>query len=457
MKKMTRRAMLMSSAAVAGSVKTLSAANAQPASLGPDALKSTLTPLGGIRAGNAEGTIPAWTGELIPFPADYQSGAPRPDPFADEKPILTITSANMAAYQDKLANGAIELLQRFPDYRIDVYPTHRTAIAPQYVYDNTYKNAANAQIAPDGNSISGAYGGIPFPIPTTGKQVMWNHLLAWKGTTIYNPISSYQVTSSGQKINRATGHLKQQYPYYFEGEEASFDGIYEQIQIVVAGPAYEEGSAQLILQQVNPIQNPTRAWAYLPGERRTRLAPELQYDTPIDVAGGVANFDEAHMFSGPLDEYDCKLLGKKEMYVPYNMNTAWATPVDQQFGAHFYNPDITRWELHRVWVVEMTLAAGKRNVDVKRLMYLDEDVWSALLCDIYDASGTLWKFMTTNPGLASDIPCQVAAEFQVVYDFHAGDYAALGVPIAPHQWAAIPRLPASYFTAGELAALAGNN
>lgn len=457
MKKMTRRTMLMSSVAIAASTTAVGAAKAQTAPLGADALKSTLTPLGALRAGNAEGTIPTWTGELIPFPADYQPGTPRPDPFADEKPVFTITQANMATYQDKLSDGTIELLKRFPDYRMDVYQTHRTGIAPQFVYDNTYANATSAQIAADGNSVSGAYGGIPFPIPTSGKQAMWNHLLAWKGVTIYNPIYSYQVTSSGEKINRATGHLKQQYPYYFEGEQAGFDGIYEQIQIVVAGPPYEEGNAQLLLQPINPIQNPPRAWAYLPGERRTRLAPELQYDTPIDVAGGVANFDEAHMFSGPLDEYDCKLLGKKEIYVPYNMNTAWATPVDQQFGTSFYNPDITRWELHRVWVVEMTLAAGKRNVDARRVIYLDEDVWSALLCDIYDAGGILWKYMVTFPGLASDIPCVVAAEFQVVYDFHAGNYAALGVPIAPHQWQAIPKLPASYFTAGELAALAGNN
>jgi hypothetical protein len=126
--------------ALLGSAAALTAAatrRASAQSVGPDALKSTLTPLGGLRAGNAEGTIPAWTGEIIPLPADYQPGTPRPDPFAGEKPVFSITAANLATYQNKLAKGNIYLLQTYPDYLMDVYPTHRTSVAPQYVYDYT--------------------------------------------------------------------------------------------------------------------------------------------------------------------------------------------------------------------------------------------------------------------------------------------------------------------------------
>ena len=108
-------------------------------------LKTTLTPLGGERGGNKEGTIPAWTGGMTSVPAGYWQGARRGDPFASEKPQFSITAQNMDKYADKLTDGTKAMLKRYPStYRLDVYPTHRTAAAPQWVYDNTFKNATHA-------------------------------------------------------------------------------------------------------------------------------------------------------------------------------------------------------------------------------------------------------------------------------------------------------------------------
>ncbi|MDH5620134.1 MAG: DUF1329 domain-containing protein, partial [Gammaproteobacteria bacterium] len=47
---------------------------------GPD-----LTPVGAERAGNAAGTIPAWTGGLDKLPAGYVEGQPLLDPFPNEQ------------------------------------------------------------------------------------------------------------------------------------------------------------------------------------------------------------------------------------------------------------------------------------------------------------------------------------------------------------------------------------
>jgi hypothetical protein len=458
MSHLKRRSLLMSSVALAAAAASPRIAKAQNASYTAADLKSTLNPFGGLRAGNAEGTIPAWTGDLVPLPAGYVPGSPRPDPFPDEKPLYSITAANAVTYQDKLSEGVQEMFKRYPDYRIDVYPTRRTAIAPQYVYDYTYKNATRAQIAPDGNSISGAYGGIPFPIPANGKQVMWNHELSWKGVSIQNAAGNMSITSNGQQIVRTVANLTVQFPYYFEGGETSFDGIYQQLLLDITAPAYQVGANVLLLQPVNPVQNPPRAWSYLPGQRRTRLAPELEYDTPDDSAGGIVTWDQGQVFYGPLDQYDCKLIGKKEMIVPYNANRAWTTPVAAQYGPKFYNPDALRWELHRVWVVEMTLAAGKRNVASRRLFYADEDTWSGLLCDIYDASGSLWKLTVAVPALLSDLPCMIGPAYILSYDFHAGTYGGLDYAADDRaQWKQINQLPSSFFTPGQLAALAGGN
>jgi len=133
-------------------------------------LKSDLTPLGAERAGNKDGTIPAWEGGYTKVWPGYQSGQPRPNPFANEKPLFQITAKNMEQYADKLSDGVKILLQRYPTYRLDVYPTHRTAAAPQWVYDNIFRNATRARITDNGWSLAGAYGGIPFPIPKSGFE-----------------------------------------------------------------------------------------------------------------------------------------------------------------------------------------------------------------------------------------------------------------------------------------------
>ncbi|MGH8334730.1 MAG: DUF1329 domain-containing protein, partial [Pseudomonas fluorescens] len=109
------------------------------------ALKSSLTPLGAERAGNADGSIPAWTGGFTQVPAGFQEGHRAFDPFKDDKPLYSVTAANMSQYADKLTDGVKQLLKDNPQtFKLDVYPTRRTAAAPQWIYDNTFKNATQA-------------------------------------------------------------------------------------------------------------------------------------------------------------------------------------------------------------------------------------------------------------------------------------------------------------------------
>ena len=454
----TKRRWLIKTSAAAMTVAVAPQwSNAQSTPYGPDDLKSTLTPLGAIRAGNADGTIPAWTGGYSTVPPGYEQGQMRADPFADEKPLFTITGANASQYQDKLPVGAMAMLQKYSDFRLDVYATHRTAIAPQYVYDNTYKNASTAQLSADGNSVSGAYGGIPFPIPVNGHQVMWNSVLSWQGTSIHFVSDAYVVTSAGELVFESRAAAWEQYPYYFENGESRFNGFVYDALIVPIAPPYQAGGSILLHQPVNPDVTPVEGWTYLVGQRRVRRAPELQYDTPDSLTGGVVNWDEAYIFNGKFDRYDFNLVGKKEMYVPYNMNKAWNAPVSEQYKANFFGPDISRWELHRVWVVEMTLKPGSRNVDARRTIYVDEDTGAALAGEMYDASGSLWKFTHGMPTICPDIPALITHKSYVVYDLHAGNYAAADVPNNEAQpaYKIVPEMPASFFTPGRLAASAG--
>jgi hypothetical protein len=389
-------------------------------------LGTTLTPFGAEKAGNTAGDIPAWTGGDQTVTAKTSGDSLRAtNMFANEKPLFSITSQSVGKYEDKLSDGQIALFKKYPDYRIDVYPTHRTASAPAWVYENTKKNALNATAAGNGYAIKGAYGGIPFPIPKTGTEAMWNHLLMWQGEAWRIRFNAYVTGANGQRYLASDNQVDTQAPYYFEGgPKADYKEEYNMLRLVTSGPAQHAGEAVVTRDPLDQVGIGRQAWMYLTGQRRVRKLPNASYDTPTIFTSGLSNYDEIYTFSGPMDRYDWKLVGKKEMFIPYNNNSFFAPAKDADvLGAHFTNPDHVRWELHRVWVVEAKLAPGKRHVLPQRRFYLDEDTWMAQLADGWDASGKLWKsFIMLNIN-SPELPGVVPGPF-VTYNLQTGDWVA---------------------------------
>jgi hypothetical protein len=414
-----KRALL---AVMLGTLAASSVANAQVSAQEAGQLKTTLTPLGGERAGNKEGTIPAWTGGYTNPSGAFKQGR-RMDPFANEKPLFSITAKNMNQYADKLTDGIKAMLKRFPEsYRIDVYPTHRTEVAPQFVYDNTFKNATRAKLVSGstGPIPVGAWGGIPFPIPHNGSEVMWNHLLRWQGRARSESASAYLVTPEGRRvlITETLGDVES--PYYGSTEAPkNFDGLYFMLKGVTVDPPIRVGEG--IIGFNNLDESKSDAWVYLTGQRRTRKLPNPCCDTPIPNAGGLEGFDEAFIWGGRLGLFNWKLLGKKEMYVPYNCAKANLGKISDVLGPHHMNPDYLRWELHRVWVVEATLAPGHRHQTHRGMYYVDEDSWYALLGDRWDSKGDLWKVAGALPMIMPDMPGNLDQSYYF-YDLAAGSY-----------------------------------
>jgi hypothetical protein len=415
-------------------------------------LGSSLTPMGAERAGNKEGTIPRWEGGYTkPLPG-YTPGAPRPDPFAADKPTLSISGKNAAQYADKLSDGTRALLAKYPTMRLDVYPTRRSAAAPQWVYDNTAKNATRAKLSSDGFGVEGAYGGIPFPIPANGYEAIWNHRLGWLGESAEYSLGTWVVTPDGAKVQPSAGDEYLQYPYnYKDGDLGSYKGVYQFGKFIQSRPASRAGEA-ILVHEPSSAGKARAIWQYLVGQRRVRRAPSVAYDTPDFVTSGVGFFDEAFMMFGPVDHHEFKLVGKKELYVPYNNNRAAAADPDALLGSQFLNPDLVRWELHRVWVVDATLAEGKRHVVQKRRYYLDEDSWQILMFDGWDAQGQLWRHNYTLTLLAPDLPALIGTVMWGGYDLRTGSYylnaASNGLPT---QYKAVPRRPNEAFSPDDLA------
>jgi hypothetical protein len=393
-------------------------------------LKTTLTPMGAERAANADGSIPAWDGGLTEIPSGWSPGAPMPDFFAGDAKLLSIDASNMAQYSDRLSDGTIALMKKFPNFRIDVYPTHRTAAAPQYVYDNIAKNAVNAVPAAGGARLgfTGAFGGIPFPIPDSdplvaGAQIMNNHNCRWMGNTTSRNVASY-VMNDGQ-LTLASGTTSiLDCPFYDpKGSPETYDGLLRRLRVNFFAPPALNGQALVEWQPADASQ-PLQVWQYLNGQGRIRKAPELTYDTPSSGADAVANYDEYFVFYGREDRYDWKLIEKKEVYIPYNNNKMVHVSAEEGHLPNFMNPDIVRWELHRVWVVDATLRPGERNVVAHRRYYVDEDTWHATLGDEWDGQGNIWKvdmmFVENRP----DIPGTIFSNV-VIYNLQANEYVTL--------------------------------
>jgi uncharacterized protein DUF1329 len=389
------------------------------------ALGSTLTPVGAEKAANKDGSIPAYTGGLTAPPAGYKTGdGIRPNPFATEKPRLAIDAKNMAQYAGSLTEGTKALLQKYPSFRVDVYPTHRTVAFPKFVADNTAKNALKAKTMNDGRSMEGAHAGFPFPIPRTGYEAMWNHLVRFNGQAYEAKYRNLSVDASGRTSLSTEGVSVQEYPFWDTSKNDA--DTFWRIKLSYTGPARRAGEALMLVDPLDSGNKDRRAWAYLPGQRRVKVAPDLSHDTPNPGTAGATTFDDTFLFNGSMDRFDFKLVGKKEMLVPYNSYAAvYQAKQDELLKPNHLNPDFVRWELHRMWVVEATLREGKRHVYSKRTFYLDEDSWAALASDEYDARGQLYRTGFAYNAPSYDLPAPYTDMFGH-YDLVSRVYSLTG-------------------------------
>ena len=392
-------------------------------------LGTTLTPLGAEKAGNAAKTIPEWTGGVTKPVPGYKPGEHYLDPFKDDRAMVTITGSNADQYKANLTEGAYAMLKKYPTYKMVVYPTRRSASAPEKHYQETRECAAKAKLAAGGNGVVGCSGGVPFPIPKDGNEAIWNSLLRYRGDTFAMHWSQAAVTRGGDYAL-----VKFEYEYDFSYGNLSKpvsarepNKILNYLQVTTA-PARLAGQILLVHETVDQTAQPRSAWQYNPGQRRVRLAPNVAYDNPGTAADGLRTNDDFGMFNGATDRYTWKLVGKKEMYVPYNsykLSEPSLKYADLLKPGHL-NQDLARYELHRVWVVEADLKPGTSHIYAKRRFYLDEDSWAILASDKYDGRGELWRYSEQHNEIWYNIPT-LFGTIEVHNDLQSGRYIAMGL------------------------------
>ena len=409
-------------ASVAGTAALAKAPQAEVDRLGKD-----LTPMGAIKAGNADGTIPAWEGGLTTPPAGYKPGGKYVDPFPSDQVKFTIDGKNVDQYKANLSPGQIAFLKTYPTAKLRVFQTRRTCSLPERVYEANKKNAATATLTEDQNGLNDALLGNPFVIPQNGVEAIWNHRLRYRGFKFRRYFASAAVNRDGSYTifkNEDFGILHYNGPGLKEVGDVTDIKQLNNIGIsyinITTSPARLAGSVVLVHDTINAKELPRQAWVYNPGTRRVLRAPELAYDNPLYNTDGLATTDQFDMYNGATDRYNFELKPKQETYIGYNNYAVNAKYAELLTPSHL-NPEFGRYELHRTWVVDAKLKEGTRHVFGRRVFYMDEDSWNIAQVDLYDTRQQLWRFQEGPISNAYELPlCSSALE--VTYDLQSGRY-----------------------------------
>jgi len=365
-------------------------------------LGKELTPAGAEMAGNADGSIPAWNPDGTPTPESFVAGSDNYiDPYADEKPLYTIDGSNWQDYADNLTAGSIALFEKFGEdgFKMHVYPTHRGTIRPEWFYANSIKNATQATLIEGGQKIEGNLPGVPFPIPESGLEAIWNHMIRYaEDASVVSDV--YYVGANGRPILATTGSSVSVFPMFKNPDEVVGEAVWGKLRINYDAPPRRAGEILLVHE---PGADYTKgkgrkAWQYLVGQRRVRLAPAVSFDTPNPAVAGTSTYDDAFIYNGSPERYDWELVGKKELIVPAaNYEMIFQANIEDLLGEKFLNPDMIRWEKRRVWIVDSRLKEGSRHLYSRRTFYLDEDSWAAWSSDMYDGRDQLWRVQFAYP------------------------------------------------------------
>ena len=400
-----------------------------------DQLGKNLTPMGAEMAGNEDGSIPAWDSSGGPVPAGFVPGSGNYiNPFPDDKPIYTINGSNWQEYKDQLTAGTIGMFEKYgaEGFELQVYPTRRVSTRPDWYYANTKKNATGATLVADGQKIENNLPGVPFPIPQSGLEAIWNHMIRY-GTDSNQDYDTYYVDSSGKPILATSAHSVSAYPMFDKDQldEPVGEKVWTMLRIDYNAPARRAGEILLVHEPGADYTEGKgrKAWQYLVGQRRVRLAPAVSFDTPNPGVAGTTTYDDSFIYNGSPERFNWKLLGKKEMIIPANNNKfVFETDVTDALGEKFFKPEFFRWEKRRVWVVDSTLKPGQRHLYSRRTFYIDEDSWVAVAGDMYDGRGNLWRLQYDYPAVQTGDNNDFVSSYGA-YDLLQNIYNINGKPI----------------------------
>jgi hypothetical protein len=349
-----------------------------------------LTPVGAEQGANLDGSIPAWNGGLTEPPAGFDPQLGFADPFPDDKPLFVIDQSNLSQHKAFLSEGQQALIQRYSNYVIPVYQSRRTAAFSADMIQAVKQERGQVKLTPSGNGLIGvANSMVPFVEPKNGLEIVWNTILRRPSQSLSSATASFIAGSGITPVPFSSEQIIAWAPAIGKaGGTKLFSLIGESIR-----PAAQAGEARLVEETLNFDEDTRNAWMVNSGQRRIIRAPELVHSAPAGNSDALKTVDDIYGFNGSPERYDWRLLGKREMYIPYNnyKMTDKSLSYQSMVDGAFIRSELIRFEKHRVWVVEGTLKPGMEHIYSRRIMYVDEDSWYVALMDQFDSKGALWR------------------------------------------------------------------
>lgn len=348
-------------------------------------------------AGNSDGSIPPWQkATVVPLPG-WTTGKDRGEfsPFHNEAPTKRIDHANSQAHKNFLTSGQLALLTSKPGYTMPIYPTHRSCGFPDFVLKNTQRFHGEARIAMNGWQIENAtLPSIPFPQPRSGIEALWNFLLAYQGVGMQWTMGMTYLSSYSPDTEPVRYRFSQRVhtPWGTPGAMSIFHAPYNYgVTYTYHAPAALAGQA---ISQRYYFDRSPESFYYFPGQRRVRRMTSYTHDAWTIGFEKTYPIDALLIFNGNPDRFDWSLQGKREVYVPYNAFNITGTDSSGKsiFERDFVSAHARRYELHRVWVVEGRLKPGMRHSTPRKVLYLDEDSWLAVIGEDYDGDDKLVRY-----------------------------------------------------------------
>tara|TARA_A100001015_G_scaffold280045_1_gene341850 strand:- start:8813 stop:10147 length:1335 start_codon:yes stop_codon:yes gene_type:complete len=339
---------------------------------------SFYTAVGADKNGTDDGIIPEFKDASIPFESEYY----------DDQINFIVDKNNYINYLKYLPGGLSQLIQKIKNFEIYVFPTRRTANYPDFLKESFLEKKKSKPVR-NNDLFLGKINHLPYRFPETGEEIIWNHLSRYQGGSVERFVDSFVVRKNGQALKTRTW-IKRVYNSHINKPKKNilFYALAKYLE-----PVSLKGDILLVHEPVNQVFEKRNSWIYSSAQRRVRKAPELGHDSIGSGSQGLVTADQIDGFNGSTERYNWRILGKKIMIVPYNINKIKDKELTytEMLGSGSIKSELLRYELHRVWIVEGILKENSRHIYAKRVFYIDEDSWIILLEECYSVRGDMWR------------------------------------------------------------------
>ena len=341
------------------------------------------------------------------------------NPFVDDEIQFQINASNYNDYLSYLTDGQVEMFNIYPEsFVMNIYPSRRSCAVPQEVLDLTKEG--NVQMIADGEGVEGVVGGIPFPNASEPLHHVWNHILRYRGVDIIGGAPYYVINPDGSKTEGAGEAIAKNFWNPFVKDENG-KGLQGMLMQKVTHPPRLADASLLVIESLNSLESPRKAWVYDPGTRRVRRAPNIAYDYLGSASQGLSTADSFDGFNGAKDRYNWSNVGTELKFLPYNTYDFYNAKRKDILNKFHVDQSYMRYELVKVNIVRADLRSDKRHVYPHRVMYFDADSYGMIAEDVYDGKKEMMHYRELPLMNFYDEPACLAIH-SATYSFGTGRY-----------------------------------